>query len=444
MEQQARLGNNKSDGGAALRALAGHTDVNAQAPHATANTSTTSSPTAPRGGGLCKYFAADKGCRRGNACRYPHTWALLERSARQRKCLACGSTQHKVKDCKAPGGGQSPTRAGGRPGPVGASDTGATSTTTSPTEATVRKVNFEAVPDIQMKVMRVLQEVQQLDILKPILNAISRWTYTTSPTTTPRSRDALLDSGATHILRKPKDLDEWNQAKSVSVQLAGDSSVTMRQTTDGTLLTGDALAQVIAPLGKVISTLGYRLHWDQNACELQSDDGEILPLTVVKGCPELPESTAAALISQLEAKQLPELRRSTATTVKTIGDAKQSWWSHLIDYVRGGSTDNCRRAVDKMEYFDYKQMLKEKFVIRQPRPGIWELMKALTLNRRARKRLLRASSVMVRWDPPSVERHRDPLRHLVYVGDSVYLNVNTLLVENEFEDVWKLLWWMAV
>ena len=279
-------------------------------------------------------------------------------------------------------------------------------------------MNFEAVPDVQMKVMRVLQEVQQLDILKPILDAISRWTSTTSPTTTPRSRDALLDSGATHILRKPKDLGEWNQAKSVSVQLAGDSSVTMRQTTDGTLLTGDALAQVIVPLGKVISTLGYRLHWDQNVCELQSDDGETLPLTVVKGCPELPESTAAALISQLEAKQLPELRRSTATTVKTIGDAKQSWWSHF--------TDNGRRAVDKMEYFDYKQMLKEKFVIRQPRPGIWELMKALTLNRRARKRLLRASSIMVRWEPPSVERHRDPLRHLVYVGDSVYLNVNTL------------------
>ncbi|OLP85186.1 Copia protein [Symbiodinium microadriaticum] len=444
MEQQARLGNNKLDGGAALRAIAGQADATANATPAAGNTSTTGSPTAPRGSGLCKYFVSDKGCRRGNACRYPHTWALLEKGARQRKCLCCGSSQHKVKDCKAPGGGQSPTRTNGRQGGVGASDTGATSTTTSPTEATVKRVNFESVPDLQMKVMRVLQEVQQLDILKPILNAISCWTSTTSPTTTPRSRDALLDSGATHILRKPKDLNEWNQAKSVSVQLAGDSSVTMKQTSDGTLLTGDTLAQVIVPLGKVISTLGYRLHWDKDVCELQSDEGEVLPLTVVKGCPELPESTAAALISQLEAKQLPELRKSTATTVKAIGDAKQSWWSHLIDYVRGGCTDSGRRAVDKMEYFDYKQMLKEKLVIRQPRPGIWELMKALTLNRRARKRLLRASSIMVRWDPPAVDRHRDPLRHLMYVGDSVYLNVNTLLVENEFDEVWKLLWWMAV
>ncbi|CAE7698046.1 GIP [Symbiodinium necroappetens] len=444
MEQQARLGNNKLDGGAALRAITGQADATANASQTAANTSTTGSPTAPRGSGLCKYFASDKGCRRGNACRYPHTWALLDKGARQRKCLCCGSSQHKVKDCKAPGGGQSPTRASGRQGAVGASDTGATSTTTSPTEATVKRVNFESVPDLQMKVMRVLQEVQQLDILKPILNAISRWTSTTSPTTTPRSRDALLGSGATHILRKPKDQNEWNQAKSVSVQLAGDSSVTMKQTSDGTLLTGDTLAQVIVPLGKVISTLGYRLHWDKDVCELQSDEGEVLPLTVVKGCPELPESTAAALISQLEAKQLPELRKSTATTVKTIGDARQSWWSHLIDYVRGGCTDSGRRAVDKMEYFDYKQMLKETLVIRQPRPGIWELMKALTLNRRARKRLLRASSIMVRWDPPSVDRHRDPLRHLMYVGDSVYLNVNTLLVENEFDDVWRLLWWMAV
>ncbi|CAE7859822.1 unnamed protein product, partial [Symbiodinium microadriaticum] len=281
----------------------------------------------------------------------------------------------------------------------------------------VLAVNFEGVADAQMKVLKVLQDVCNLEGLKRILNAINRW---------------------------PRDQVEWEQARSVSVQLAGDSSVTMKQTPDGTLLSGDDLAQVIVPLGKVISTLGYRLHWTQDVCELLSDESEVLPLNVVKGCPELPESTATTLINQLEAKQLPELRQSTTTTVKAVYEVKQSWWSHLVDYVRTGSTESGRRAVDKAEFFDYKQVVKDKLVIRQPRPGVWELMKALTLNRRARKRLLRASSWLVRWDPPSVDRRRDEFRHLSYVGDSVYVDVNNMLVDNEFDDIWKIVWWAAV
>ena len=118
MEQQARLGNNKSDGGAGGSCWPyGH-----ECPGAARYSEYLDYKFAYGSPWERPLQAADKGCRRGNACRYPHTRALLEKGARQRKCLACGSTQHKVKDCKAPGGGQSPTRAGGRPGPVGASD----------------------------------------------------------------------------------------------------------------------------------------------------------------------------------------------------------------------------------------------------------------------------------------------------------------------------------
>ena len=82
--------------------------------------------------------------------------------------------------------------------------------------------------------MKVLQKVQQLEVFKPIVNAINMWTSSASPATTPRTRDALLDSGATHILRRPRSDEEWDEAKEVSVQLAGDSSVYMKQTEDGT------------------------------------------------------------------------------------------------------------------------------------------------------------------------------------------------------------------
>ena len=117
-------------------------------------------------------------------------------------------------------------------------------------------MNFEGLGDAQAKVLRILNDVQCSGVLEPILNAIRRWTSSTSPTTTPPSRDALLDSGATHILRQPRDLSEWEGAREVHVQLAGDSSVKMKQTSDGTLLSGEELSQVIVPFGKCYFYVG--------------------------------------------------------------------------------------------------------------------------------------------------------------------------------------------
>ena len=170
----------------------------------------------------------------------------------------------------------------------------------------------------------------------------------------------------------------------------------------------------------------------------------MLSLNVVKGCPEIPEETAVKLITMLEAKQLPELKSTTATSIKAISDVRQSWCSRLLDYVKIGNTECARRAIDKAEFLGYKAMVKNDLAIRQLRQGQWEVLKGLALNRRARKRLLRAASWIVRWDPPCVERRQDHLRHLGYVGDTVYLNVNTLLAENEFVDVWRVLWLAAI
>ncbi|CAE7214357.1 GIP, partial [Symbiodinium sp. KB8] len=177
---------------------------------------------------------------------------------------------------------------------------------------------------------------------------------------------------------------------------------------------------------------------------LVGEDGEVLSLNVVKGCPEIPEETAVKLITMLEAKQLPELKSTTATSIKAISDVRQSWCSRLLDYVKIGNTECARRAIDKAEFLGYKAMVKNDLAIRQLRQGQWEVLKGLALNRRARKRLLRAASWIVRWDPPCVERRQDHLRHLGYVGDTVYLNVNTLLAENEFVDVWRVLWLAAI
>ena len=204
MEQQARLGASQPPAvaGPEIRAITTVDPSSSCVPPPPPASSTTTRPT----NGLCRFFQGDKGCRRGNTCRFPHTWSLLEKGARSRKCLACGSTAHKVKDCKSPGGGQSPTKGSRTTGATNV-DGGASSPTASSQDAPPRKVNFEGDGAIQSKVLQVLHDVQGLPLFKSVMERIHRWTSSGS-CPSPRTRLALLDSGATHVLRGPHSGDE--------------------------------------------------------------------------------------------------------------------------------------------------------------------------------------------------------------------------------------------
>ena len=439
MEQQARLGASQPPAvaGPGIRAITMVDPSSSCVPPPPPASSTTTRPT----NGLCRFFQGDKGCRRGNTCRFPHTWSLLEKGARSRKCLACGSTAHKVKDCKSPGGGQSPTKGSRTTGATNV-DGGASSPTASSQDAPPRKVNFEGDGAIQSKVLQVLHDVQGLPLFKSVMERIHRWTSSGS-CPSPRTRLALLDSGATHVLRGPHSGDEWDQAKNVQVQLAGDSFTSMKQTEAGTLLNGDQLAQMIVPLGRVISTLGYSLNWSKDACQLEGPDGEVIPLEVVRGCPQVSERIAQRLIARLEDDQLQDLQETTEASAKALKVVRTSWWSWLAEYVATGNVHAGQLAVDKASFLDYKELVKDTVITKPPLSGIWELMKELNINRRARKRLLRAEEWILRWDPPTVDRARDEMKHLSYWGRSVYINMNTLLVDNEFSEVWRVIQWAA-
>ena len=437
MEQQARLGatNAAGAGDKALRAL-GASDAAASA------TSTPSSPTTSGAQklitGLCRFFQGEKGCRRGNTCRYPHTWSLLEKGARSKKCLACGSTAHKVKDCKAPGGALAKTARAMGSGP---GETGSTSPTNSAPEVGQRKVNFEDEV-IQTKVLKLLAEVQGIPLFRSVTERIQGWRDGFFSIT--KARPALLDSGATHVLRAPHNEEEWNEAADVSVKLAGDATATMRQTSTGSLLSSDQLAQVIVPLGKVIATLGYELNWTSRSCELVGPDGEVLPLVVKNGCPEIGQKAAARLIQQLEEEQVAQLEDATQASQRALRTLKASWWSYLQEYVRTHDLVEACAAVDKAFFLDYKDDVKRLMVTKTPRNSIWEMLKNLCVNRRGRKKLMKAHSWVLRWDPPTVDRPRDALKHLSYIGNMVYVNMSILLIENEFEDVWRVVQWAAL
>ena len=47
---------------------------------------------------LCKYFLSEKGCKKSKR-GYQHDMSGLEKAARSRKCLRCGSEAHRAKEC---------------------------------------------------------------------------------------------------------------------------------------------------------------------------------------------------------------------------------------------------------------------------------------------------------------------------------------------------------
>ncbi|CAE7197715.1 GIP [Symbiodinium sp. CCMP2592] len=114
-----------------------------------------------------------------------------------------------------------------------------------------------------------------------------------------------------------------------------------------------------------------------------------------------------------------------------------------MEYAVTGNVTAGQAAIDKSTFMNYKEVMKECLVVAPSKRRPWDLMKQLDLNRRCRKRLYNSPSWVVRWDAPSVERRKDPMKHMSQSGDSIYVNVNTLLIGTEFEDVWKVLIWAA-
>ena len=58
-------------------------------------------PSGGAGAKTCKYFLSPKGCKYGAACRSPHSMSELSRAERFKKCLNCGSEEHRAAECKA-------------------------------------------------------------------------------------------------------------------------------------------------------------------------------------------------------------------------------------------------------------------------------------------------------------------------------------------------------
>ena len=160
-------------------------------------------------------------------------------------------------------------------------------------------------------------------------------------------------------------------------------------------------------MGPIIEQLGYKLVWIAGSCKRHSFKGRAIRLKVRNGCPEVVESEAVALISNLEEhklKQVEELRTNTEEGKDRIRQARstmhKSWWHHLVDYVRDSDPATGSLAVAQAPFFSEVPEQALQGILPPDGADVDPLWDALTvalphLNRRRRKALHKSRSWIV-------------------------------------------------
>ena len=305
----------------------------------------------------------------------------LPKEQRARKCLLCGSESHRKRECPTSDSGAKGTGKrdeGSTKGKSGQLSSSSTLSTTAQPIVAAQVVNSgdlvpqdsiedgtggSGVPTTIEGLIKVAQQIVQgqrqtsghasagvepgsaslrvMTVTSPICNDGGIMIGAT----------ALVDSGATHPLRKAASSSEWGEARPVTVNLAGNQVVSMRMTSSGTLLlpVSESGSTTILPIGALIQTLGYRLDWSRKQCRLVAPDGEALRLSMRDGCPQLPEYQALSLIGRLEEQKLSQLKMATQDTEKIVKAAalsmERNWFRSLIEHCEG-DTQAGNRAVD--------------------------------------------------------------------------------------------------
>ena len=348
-----------------------------------------SSTTTPK---VCKWFAkSEAGCRRGVDCQFVHEWGQVPKAGR---CLVCSSQAHMKKDCPVKEKGAS-TR---QPRPK--AEAGQSSTAPGSTNKAMRATEEQQNPTFPQQPAAepspstsptartsTVPEGEKPDDLRQIIQDASKMLKTmmastagaqpssssTSSSTIPtyesiqkqldelklramkvekqntadeEEKGVLLDSGSTHVLRPARHEQERKECQEVYVTLAGDEKRCLHQTSAGSILVEEkaqALAQTILPFGKVIECLGCTLKWTRGGIHLHHPRHGKIKIRIKSGCPEITDAAqAAALITELEMKQVEELKRKTEqlnhklNAVKMMEVRDADWRVLLARYTEEG------------------------------------------------------------------------------------------------------------
>ena len=446
--------------------------------------SSTSTPTSPTKGSKqemgCKYFAKPTGCRRGAKCPYSHDMSQMPKDHRSRKCLLCGSEHHRKKDCPTVDGGskgsgkrdEGSTKGKSTPGTISTSPSilphpvvaaQAVSSADAPSQAAIE--DKPGGPDTSMSIEGLIKMAQQIvqGQTSPTYQqaggeAGSASLRVMSLSNPKRGQDgsyveatALVDTGATHPLRKAASSSEWSAANRVMVNLAGNRQIEMRITPAGTLLLpiSESGSTTIVPVGELVQTLGYRLDWSRSRCRLVAPDGASMRLSMRDGCPQLPEYQALTLISRLEERKLDELQRATKETERVVRSAAmsmtKSWFASLVDFC-SGDVHSGYRAMDEAPFLkDVPEDAKSGLVTKSDLSNGWQLLKKMTCwNRAFRRRLMRSNSWIIHFFSG---KGSSPAFKSLDAGGNVLLEIDILTSSQmnvDSQPLWDVIAWGCI
>ncbi|CAE7468641.1 GIP [Symbiodinium microadriaticum] len=390
----------------------------------------TSTPGSPaRSKGPCKFFASDNGCKRGSSCPYTHEFS--SKSDRKQGCWTCGSTNHRQSECPTTGGGG---KGKGKPGNAApASSTSATTTpsstlakaqsvdteqrsttsaadnkdnngaTASTTSGPSTTTNDEASAHRE-EMRQLLQEANSMlskiklmgmkvDGVDSAREDLELFFLAAGATD---ERMALLDSGASHPFRQAVSELELQQAKDVSVELADGQKVDLLQTRTGTLLNDRALDQSpIVPLGSLVQQLGCTVNWSRRqGLRVNHPVHGDIAVRMRGNCPMIDELEALKLISEIEEKNLAQLREATAKGLwRQLSPTGSTWESNLDSYVATGERSQALSALMDPAFPLMMSTATDRFSFVGPTnldlsdEAGTNYLKALPVNRKTRRRL---------------------------------------------------------
>ena len=371
-----------------------------------------SSPQTPQR--ICSFWGTEKGCRLGRACRYLHDWTGIE--DRSSRCWICSSTSHQRGDCpaarsaggsggagdgkgteekgagkskkgKGKDGGKSDSKGqkgGGKPAvnKTATSSSPGTATSSSPQQGKDGQAQSEKKDEegagsgpgstqetagLVAEVTSLLKSMRVAQGSKPSISAVRLRKMEKGKEST-----VLLDGGATNCLRRASSWKEHEEAHPVQVSLASGTVLMRQHQRTGTLLVMDEV-QPIVPISDLVK-IGVEVEWTSNGCTMRKA-GRVLPVFLDGGCPVIGKKEGMQLLGEIE--EFYE-RRSRLRIAAIRADP------------RGHDQEQIEAANFAVDYPE----VPPRIVERVPGRVDWDV-NLVPLNRRMRKRLQRAKTVII-------------------------------------------------
>ncbi|CAE7259807.1 GIP, partial [Symbiodinium sp. CCMP2456] len=242
----------------------------------------------------------------------------------------------------------------------------------------------------------------------------------------------LIDSGATHILRQPRDDQELASATRVSVTLANDERRELLQTESGAILSTSPATQPILPMAELVRA-GCEVSWRRGVFKVTHPVWGELKTSLRGGCPELAQEQAAKLVDQIEDKKLREFQDGVSMLKSKLDylvrEEKLPWTSYAMKFLDEGLAKDLWKAVRGSFMKDLPEAVLDSLCIGIRLNQGWEHLKSLPLPRRTRKRMMESD----RWIL-HLPKHREepPLKSEDYGETAVIVTVPPHLLSQAY------------